>query len=257
MKNRSDLTTALSTVDALLPTEIYSYLYDYSAVERPEVAVDVGTAHGACSIALALGAKTVGHPTKIWAIDPLQGSRQIPSSREKFGDVSKNAKIVQGNFANAGVADAITLFVGTDEKFSLSKSLRSQIQCLILDADGRIDRSLLLFRSSMSDGALIMIDDIDGRPHAIRNGGKSLIDLKHVIAKKLTLALVDEGFLSIEKEFDKTVFCRALNPAKWDAETLNLIALEAYRELVFTTFSPLRLMAELVVKTWRSHSART
>lgn len=232
--HRQRLHAALGEVDALMSRAVYDALFDLVATHRPTRILEIGTAHGAGTIAMALGAESVAAATQIQTVDTLQVLPDIPSSRAVYGDAKANEAIVRRNFRSAGVEDRVALHVGRSDEFAACLPDGVSIDMLMLDADGRIDRDLLLFSASMAPDCLVVIDDIDGEAAAtVRHGGLA-IDLKHVISAKLSTRLVEIGYLSFETRVENTAFFRAVKPAEWESDRLSDVALSCYRELVFT-----------------------
>lgn len=232
------LKQAIRGVDALLSPEVYACMFEYAAREKPGTVLEIGTAHGAGTIALALGCQSVGHAARIRTVDVFAATATIPSSRAKFGDSAANKDIVLGHFTRCGVAGLIDLFVGTSDDFAGSDQVPERIDMLVLDADGRIDRDLMFYGPRLKEDALVMIDDVDGIARVKRASGRMAIDLKHVISKKLLDMMVVEGMLRVERLVGNTVFCRAIAPASWQPERIARLALPVYRELVFASAPP-------------------
>jgi len=230
---RSRLYKALDEVDALMSRPVYDALFDTVAQERPQQILEIGTAHGAGTIAMALGAESLSLPTRIQTVDTLAALPDIPSSRAEYGDAQANEVIVRDNFRRAGVEGRISLFVGRSDAFAMSGSLDAPIDMLVLDADGRIDRDLLLFRDRMTHDCLIVVDDIDGDVGASLSRDGLALDLKHVISEKLSTSLVAQGYLRLEKRVWNTSFFRAVDPQNWDEEEIRALAIVCYRELIF------------------------
>jgi len=138
--------------------------------------LEVGTAHGAGTIALALGAKKAGLDVKIQTIDRFAGKF---SSRSGFGSVEQNKTIVQENFAHGKVSQCISLFVGSTDEFVAAGHQRERIDLLMLDADGRIDRDLLHFHHLLAPQAVVVIDDIDSGVFLGRHGARLLWKARH------------------------------------------------------------------------------
>lgn len=185
---RSRLYKALDEVDALMSRPVYDALFDTVTQEKPLQILEIGTAHGAGTIAMALGAEAQSLPTRIQTVDTLAALPDIPSSRAKYGNAQANEAIVRHNFRRAGVEERISLFVGRSDEFAMSAPLDAPIDMLVLDADGRIDRDLLLFRDRMTPDCLIVVDDIDGDVGASLSREGLALDLKHVISEKLVLS---------------------------------------------------------------------
>ena len=190
--------------NGMLPDSVYAALWDCAADAPGPNVVEVGTAHGAATIALALGRRDAGLTVAIRTVDRLEGRF---SSRSRFGSVEQNKAIVLRNFAAAGVADCISLFVGTSDEFAASGECPQQIHLLMLDADGRIDRDLLHFYESLASNAVIVIDDVDrelylGRTH----DGTPFIDLKHRISSLLLTLWSRRAICALSNPFTRRRF---------------------------------------------------
>lgn len=232
----SDIIERLKNVDALLPAEVYSELYQIVAKTKPHTILEVGTAHGGATIAMALAAQSTNGNCRIFTIDTLESLDDIPSSRAKFGNRIANKEIVERNFENAGVSDLIELFVGRSEEFPAEQKL-SKIDILVLDADGRIDRDLILYKDYLSDDTVIIIDDIDGGPKLSRSLNNLSIDLKHVAVQSLLKQLTTNQIIHVDYVVKNTAICRPIRPDEWTCEMLMHHAIVAYRNLVFTKIS--------------------
>lgn len=232
----SYLKIKLKYVDALLPMSVYSKLYMLVKSERPSNILEIGTAHGAGTIAMALSCVDNDISCHIDTIDVFEESEQIPSSRSKFGDKNKNVEIVKEHFQKSGVDAIIKVFVGTSDLFFSSKIIEKKYDFVVIDADGRIDRDLIHLQPFLRKSSIIVIDDIDGSPQMQNPLGKMRIDLKHVITRKLVNAMIENDLIAELYHWDKTGVYRAKDPAKWKAERIHIIALNCYRELIFVNF---------------------
>jgi predicted O-methyltransferase YrrM len=230
MEQRQDMQTFVRAANGMLPLPVYGELFNQALDAAGTNFVEVGTAHGAATISLALGAATRRIPTKIWTIDKLGGKF---SSRSKFGSVEENRRVVLENFRRAGVDEMIELFVGSPDDFILAGRCPECVDLLLLDADGRIDRDLMHFYSRMRPGGPIIIDDVNtqiylGRDHE----GVPYIDLKHRIASLLLAAYEEAGFIRVMKRLEYTAFCQR-GEREYNSSAFSQIALSCYRELVF------------------------
>lgn len=236
----SELKARVRTANGLMPLKTYEALYTVAAEKKPSCAVEVGTAHGASAIALSMGATSVNSDFRMITIDPMMSERGRgePSSRSQFGGVEDNANIVRENLARAGLSDVVELFVGTSVEFGESGRVPPAIDLLVLDADGRIDRDLVLFRDSLIDGATIIIDDIRGGPKvtAVEESTR-WIDYKHLISEAILSALVEAQLLRLIEIVEATAICELVNKKLWTDQQLIQIALQQYRKLVFTPVS--------------------
>lgn len=242
----------LKSVDALLPSEVYSELYQIVVEKKPKVILEVGTAHGGATIALALGAKKNNIDCQIYTIDTLESLDDIPSSRAKFGSRVANQEIVERNFANAGVSDLIELFVGRSEEFPSVQKL-TKIDILLLDADGRIDRDLVLYKDYLSNDTVIIIDDITGGPKLSHSSGNFSIDLKHVAVELLLNQLTSNQIIAVDYVVKNTAICRPIRPNEWTEEMLMQHAILAYRNLVFTKVSKQLFLKRFVLVLIKSN----
>ena len=230
MDQRTDMHSLVMAANGMLPMPVYDELFKQASEAPGANFVEVGTAHGAATIALALGAATHPTPAKIWTIDKLGGKF---SSRSKYGSAGENRRIVLENFCRAGVEKMIELFVGSPDEFVVAPLCPERIDLLLLDADGRIDRDLIYFYSRMRASDPIIIDDVDAEIFLGRNyEGIPYIDLKHRITSQLLAAYEAAGFIRVVKRLENTAFCQR-GEREYDKSALSQIALECYRELVF------------------------
>lgn len=225
------------SANGLMSLAVYEAIYEAGRARGPLSALEIGTAHGASAIAFAMGARAARPDFTMTTVDPMQGNLQRgePSSRSKFGSPEENRRIVESNFARAGLGETITLFVGTSLQFAASRSEPARIDAILIDADGRFDRDLILFRDRIAEGALVVLDDVAGPPKiSPAENDTRWIDLKHTISARLLDAYVAEGLLVEDRRVGITAFCTAVNVDHWTLERLSGIALECYRDLVFT-----------------------
>lgn len=246
---QTELVKAVNNANGLLPLAVYEELYQLAANVSEGPFVEIGTAHGAATIALALGARKHARPPVIYTIDRLGGQF---SSRSKFGTVSENEEIVRRNFREAAVKETIHLFVGTSDEFAASERCPERIHLLLLDADGRIDRDLMHFYPKLPPGAPVVIDDVDsGVCLGVNHEGMPYVDLKHRISSLLLDSYVKAGFLRMRKRIINTAFCERGERA-YDAAEFARLALASYRELVFAE-APDAMWQELT--QWHSQAA--
>jgi predicted O-methyltransferase YrrM len=214
------------TANGLLSAAIYSQLYELARSTRAKTIVEIGTAHGAATIAFALGAKESGIRSHVYTVDPFGGF----SSRTKFGSVEDNLKIVEGVFARFGVAGDVTVVVGTSKDL-IDRLPNSTIDLLLIDADGRIDRDLALLFDRLADHAAIVIDDVDGAVRLTRFDNRVYCDQKHRLTRLVVDRLIAAGYLIEERIVESTGF---YTKGTGSAAAIEAHALPAYRELVFS-----------------------
>jgi hypothetical protein len=158
--------------------------------------------------------------------DPMTGGplRQV-------SDAAARAQLVRANLEHFGIAPLVEVVtealgdgfaaIGTDEPISV----------LMIDADGRIDRDLLVAAPRLRAGTRLIIDDIgDELRLTDRVGSKLKVDQKMRLAFLLLerfkrAGLISEGMLIKETYFGEVLQSNPEIPLEQ--------VLEAYRELVF------------------------
>ncbi|MEM9311122.1 MAG: class I SAM-dependent methyltransferase [Pseudomonadota bacterium] len=171
----------------MLPADVYQHMYQ-AALEAPEGnMVEVGCAHGAGTVCMAAGLRDSGRRGTVFTFEKIIGG-----TREAFGGVDENTRIILGNFAHFGVADRIELTIGDVEDCAHAVPEDHPIALLCLDADGAIDRDFALFYDQVVHGAPIVIDDVLDRTRLKPDGWQRLnrklkVDQKH----RLSFAMLD------------------------------------------------------------------
>jgi predicted O-methyltransferase YrrM len=215
----------------MLPARVYRRIYETAALCAGGAIVEIGTAQGAATIAIALGAKAGGKPFRIWTADPFRGS-----SRTELPAVEDNVARVRRGFEAFGVADRIEIVVGTAADIVSSADPRN-IGLLMIDADGRIDRDFSLLHGRLAAGCPIVIDDIDDRIYVHRSGSLLVVDQKHRLSHQLTERFVAEGLLVRQGKIGQTGWF-ARGATDLSGAQIERIALPAYRELVKAVIGP-------------------
>jgi glycosyltransferase involved in cell wall biosynthesis len=228
----SEMTTPFEEIQrsahGMLPIEVYAELFERGRSSKGGTFVEIGTAHGAATIAMALGAKLQPNPFHIFTVDRFSGKY---SSRTQFGDVEANIAFVKSQFQKFGVNDYITIVPGTVSDLMNLHDVRS-IEVLFIDADGCIDRELAVLFERLSSECAVVIDDIDDWVGISRANGLAFLDQKHHLSKLLTSAFVNCGLLREESHVCSTGFFRK-GIARLDPTQISLAALPLYRQLVF------------------------
>lgn len=216
-----------ATAGGMLSIDVYRRVYERARAFEGGAIVEIGTALGAATIVLALGAKASGKPFHVYTADPFAGRY---SSRSKFGSPEENIAHVRQQLQAYGVADVVTLVVGTSQDL-VSAHDPNDIGFLFLDADGRIDRDLSVLASRLRTGAAMVVDDVDAGAYLSQSAdGSYYVDLKHHITGLLLGRMKKRGILAVQEMAGNTAFC------EWtggDVDELQALALDAYRELVF------------------------
>lgn len=213
------------TANGMLPVRVYERLTTLAHRARPAVIVEVGTAHGAATIAMATGAKAAGAVFHLYTVDPFSGF----SSRAAFGGVEDNLRVVGAALRQFGVVDCVTVVVGTVTDL-VTRLPSGAVDLLLIDADGRIDRDLAAVYDRLAPGADIVIDDVDGDVCLTRFANRLYCDQKHRLTRLIVDRLLASGHLVNEHVECSTGFYSKGHGA---AAAIEVLALPAYRELVF------------------------
>ena len=208
----------------MLPPAVYRKIYEFG--RSGGLIVEVGTALGAGTAALALGLRDSGKPGRVVSFDPMTGGplRQV-------SDPSARAQLVQSNLAHFGVAGLVDVVTDTLGSGIDAIGADEPISVLMIDADGRIDRDLLVAAPRLRSGTKLIIDDIgDELRLTDRIGSKLKVDQKMRLAfllleKFKRAGLISDGLLIKETYFGEVLQSNPEIPLEQ--------VLEAYRELVF------------------------
>jgi hypothetical protein len=140
--------------NGMLPTEVYSALYEEAYHAPKEIFVEVGTAHAAATVSLAMGLRDSGRKGKVYTFEKVIGG-----SREKFGSIDENTEIIKRNLQTFNVDNLVVLTIGDVAETAdvLPKDITIGLLCL--DADGAIDRDFGLFFNRLANEAPIIVDD--------------------------------------------------------------------------------------------------
>ena len=235
---RSDIGTEIQatlqkvrqSANGMLPIEVYYHIFESARRANGGNFVEIGTAHGAATIAMALGAKASGKPFHIYTADPFAGRY---SSRAEFGTPDENIRHVLAQFQEYGVRDVISLAVGNCETLLNGNDIR-KIAFLLIDADGRIDLDLLQLYERLEPGAAVVVDDVDEGVFLRCAADRTyFVDLKHRITCLLLKWMEEKEYLTNRYTIHSTAFC-VRGSRSMDQMQFAQLALEAYRQLVFS-----------------------
>lgn len=141
----------------MLGPRVYKKLYQ-KARGLPDLPfVDVGSAAGATTIAVALAFKRARKKSLVVGIEKCQGG-----SRERYGNYATNYATLEKNINKYDLGVHVKLYPdwlreGSEDIWSFIQS--EKISGFIHDADGRLYRDFQLFFDSVVDGGLIAVDD--------------------------------------------------------------------------------------------------
>ncbi|HEY3145708.1 MAG TPA: class I SAM-dependent methyltransferase [Dongiaceae bacterium] len=212
----------------MLAPSIYQRIYEIARDASGDLIVEVGTAKGAATVALALGLRAAGKSGRVISFDRGR-------ERSGRGNPAAYAEAVRRNLRHFGVEDLVELVVGEIKKTAGAVPASAEISVLMLDADGAIDRDLGLFFSRVAPGGPIIIDDCADLVRLERVGLRTTrIDAKMRLTYLLLSYFKENHVLSEGTQIKDTYFGEKLRGFPGDHLDLNDI-LEIYRQLVFTS----------------------
>ena len=199
----------------MLPVKTYAAIYD-TIYDAPDLdVVEVGGGSGAGSVTIAKALVESGKSANVIVVEKCEGG-----SRTQFGNRVDNLEYLETVFEKFGVSHRVRLFPEhlTYENGDQVKSMirSDKISCLILDADGRIDRDIFLFWELLVDEGSIIIDDyIDRkrfRPISERypRGGT-----KEITTFRLTNQFTEWGLIEPVTQIGHTLFCKKPKNARF------------------------------------------
>lgn len=212
----------------MLPLPVYRRLHESAASCGGGTIVEIGTALGAATIVLALGARSAGKPFRILTADPFSDV-----SRVAIGSVEDNLDMVRRNLSAFAVAEWVDVIAGGSADLVAASDARD-IRLLLIDADGRIDRDLALLHDRLAADCLIVIDDVDGGIYVHPTPGGLVIDQKHRLSAGLADRFVAEGLLTAHGRIGQTGWY-GKGKANHPGFEIELMALPLYRELTRAT----------------------
>ncbi|UVO52376.1 class I SAM-dependent methyltransferase [Sphingomonas sp. SUN019] len=211
--------------DGMLSPAAYQALYE--AGRRGGLIVEVGTALGAATVALALGLKDSGRPGRVISFDPMLGGprRQISTSSARVDHITESLR----HFA---VDEFVTLVTSTLPDGLGRIPADEKISVLVIDADGRIDRDLIAVYDMVEAGGMIIVDDVLDKVRLRKSGNsKYRIDAKMRLSYLLVKILEDDRFISPMFAVGNTYFGE--KPYLFNAPIDPIRMLEGYRQIVF------------------------
>lgn len=225
-KETTDFFEIKLRANGLLDPAIYRTIFLLSKNVDKNI-IEIGTAHGAATIAAALGAP---ENTIVYSIDKIAGG-----SRDDYGSLEENIKIISDNFKYFQVENKISFHIGNSEELIDKIPHGEPIGMLILDADGAIDRDFRLYFNILEGNAPIVIDDY--RPeyiHAISTSKNTIfVDQKYRLTSYFIDYFEQSGLIVREKVIKHTYFGRKVENANFDVDSHIEEILKIYRKLTF------------------------
>lgn len=219
-----------------------------AAARSDGTVLEVGTAHGASAIAAAVG---LGAEHRVLTIDQLVGG-----SREAYGGIEENARIIRDNFAHYGLGERVELLIGTSTEVAKTLDAGSRYGMLILDADGAIDRDFMLFFNALTPGGPVVIDDfgLDATRVSSRGGKDVFVDQKHRLTTLLVGYFEEKGLLARNKVVNDTYFGTKSVDLDDDVAFDRDEILGVYRRLIFSSGVMGSGLSKKVLKSLKHHA---
>jgi len=219
-----DFAEIRSRCDGMMRAEVYAAIYEAAKAAPGDMFAEIGTAHGAATVCLALAARERGG--EVWTFDTFSSG-----GRKQYA--ADNLEIACANIAHYGLSDMVHIRKG-DAARTVADLPDRLIGLLMLDADGRIDRDMRRLYDRLAPGATIIIDDCTDRARAREMGdGAVRVDQKHRITWLLTKSLESAGLIVPKPPVNETWFGTKGEGAI--SHWTNSAVLGCYRKLVFAT----------------------
>lgn len=200
----------------MLSAKVYHLLYRYAGDIGDGNILEIGSAHGAGTVSLALGAKDGNSSATVVAVEKGEGG-----SRSEYGSKEKNIKILQENFQEFGISDRVNL---VDQHLTREDGLPENVQSHVpfslvcVDADGNLDRDFELLYNKILPGSVIVIDDYSPRrAYREKSTRYPLEGGKHYRTFCYANWLIENGFIHRYKIIGPTLFAvKSPNPPNID-----------------------------------------
>ena len=213
--------------DGMLSPTVYARIYE--AARRGGTIVEVGTALGAGTVALALGLRDSGRAGRVFSFDPMAGGPR----QQAFSGADARTDRIHANLAHFGVDHLVDIVASALPDGLGALPAGAPVSVLMLDADGRIDRDLIALGDRIQTGAPVIIDDYADKVRISRGSDYRFhIDSKMRLTFLLVNALRDAGFLS-EGDVERNTWFGEKRDTNGTPFPLPAM-LGAYRQLVFT-----------------------
>lgn len=215
-------------IGGMLDPKVYHALY-LSARRATDNILEIGTARGAATVALGLGALDGGHSNvRIATVEKLG-----ESYTDRYGAPDEYRARLYDGFERYGVADRIDVHFGAASKIVDDPVVQSGLGLMFLDADGALDRDFSDFYAALVPGASIVIDDYGtGWANLYFSATKVRVDQKHRLTKLLVEFFEEKGVLRRDEVVVETYFGRRPDGASYEIDGEEI--LRVYRQLTFS-----------------------
>lgn len=231
-----DVSAVIQRCNGMLAPAAYEAIYSAARSAPTQSFVEVGTAHAAGTVCLAMGLRDSGRTGKVYTFEKIIGG-----SREAFGSMDQNVQIIKSNLDYFGVSDLCELIIGDVSELASRVPSSERIGLLCLDADGAIDRDFRLFFSQVAEGAPIIIDDVQDMTRVKVVGRERLhakckVDLKHRLSYRLVELYQRKGYIDDGEIFGYGTWVGSRKNGNFEEVTADDV-LSVYRSLTFTNAS--------------------
>lgn len=213
----------------MMKPEVYLKIYETAknTKENTNIAIEIGSAHGAATVCLALGLKDSKSPNaKIFTFDKFS-----KGGRKHYENEKENQNILLSNLKEFGVNEMVTIIAGDIKDTHKFLQEIQEIDLIMMDSDGQIDRDLGFFYDRLSPDSPIIIDDMADRARVSVFGDRGRLDQKHRLTYLLTLSAVRWGIISQTDMIYQTWFGKKEDKILKDWSKKDI--LNCYRSLVF------------------------
>lgn len=189
--------------NGMLSAKVYDHIYQTALNAPYGDIVEVGAAHGAGTVSLALGLQHSGREGNVHSFEKAVGG-----SRARYGGFEENVRILRANLSHFGVSDLVELHLGTPSQLHGELPSDLTIGLLMLDADGRPERDFKLFFNQVVVGGSIIIDDVEDVISLRKQGedGALFLDQKHRISHLLVKKFTDKRIIRKSRMVSNTWF---------------------------------------------------
>jgi len=225
----------------MLSPNVYAEIARYAADATTSI-VEIGTATGAATLALALGSPP---EARIHTVDPMNH----PDWLTRFRSPENMRAHVVGLFNSFNCESKIHHYYEYPFGPTLPDTQDFMFDGALIDADGALDRDFNLLYDALKPGAFIIIDDF--KPEYVRffklGGGRARVDQKHRLSSLFIECFEEAGLIHRENVVEDTWFGRKADSGRTFADVDQQEVLKIYRKLTF---------AHGVVVSQASHALR-
>ena len=226
--------------NGMLSIDVYNEMYlEAQKTEQGTTILEIGTAHGAGTISLALG---MHKKNRVVSIDKLFC---MPN---KFGNLEENKAIIKKNFKFFDVEKVIDFYNGTSTEVALRLPKEMTFGMLVIDTDGAIDRDFELFYNRLIPGSSVIIDDYSETVRIRYEKKNTRVDQKFRLTHMLISFMEQKKLLEKIKVIDNTYFGIKPTNQNKDIDFSKYDFRQIYRRLTSATAQSPNLISRIKLK---------